>query len=77
MSSLSHYNIDNVRQDKDGLACRLQEKEDKTKAWINEKNVEVYDAAGVRVKSGDASVINSLAPNKMYIINGKKFIIKK
>ena len=45
--------------------------------FANEKNVEVYDAAGVRVKSGDASVINSLAPNKMYIINGKKFIIKK
>lgn len=45
--------------------------------FANEKNVEVYDAAGVRVKSGDASVIKSLAPNKMYIINGKKFIIKK
>lgn len=44
VSSLSHYNIDNVRQDKDGLACRLQEKADKTKVWINEKNVEVpYD----------------------------------
>lgn len=48
-----------------------------SKIFANEKNVEVYDAAGVRVKSGDASVINSLAPNKMYIINGKKFIIKK
>lgn len=45
--------------------------------FANEKNVEVYDASGVRVKSGDASVIKSLAPNKMYIINGKKFIIKK
>ena len=44
--------------------------------FANEKNVEVYDAAGVRVKSGDASVINSLAPNKLYIINGKKVIIR-
>lgn len=48
-----------------------------SKIFANEKNVEVYDAAGVRVKSGDASVINSLAPNKLYIINGKKYIIRK
>lgn len=48
-----------------------------SKIFANEKNVEVYNAAGVRVKSGDASVINSLAPNKLYIINGKKYIIRK
>lgn len=40
VSSLSHYNIDNVRQDKDGLACRLQKKYGKD-IWVNEKDVEV------------------------------------
>ena len=48
-----------------------------SKIFAGEKNVEVYNAAGVRVKSGDASVIKSLTPNKMYIINGKKYIIRK
>ncbi|MGM9733336.1 MAG: hypothetical protein ACI3YT_04350 [Prevotella sp.] len=41
-----------------------------------EGNVEIYNANGQLVKSGDASAIKSLAPNKMYIINGKKVIIK-
>lgn len=38
--------------------------------------VEIYNANGQLVKSGNASAIKSLAPNKMYIINGKKVIIK-
>ena len=42
-----------------------------------EGNVEIYDAKGMLVKSGDASVVKTLAPNKMYIINGKKVIIRK
>ena len=41
-----------------------------------EGNVEIYNANGQLIKSGDASAIKSLAPNKMYIINGKKVIIK-
>ena len=41
-----------------------------------EGNVEIYNANGHLIKSGDASAIKSLAPNKMYIINGKKVIIK-
>ena len=41
-----------------------------------EGNVEIYNANGQLVKRGDASAIKSLAPNKMYIINGKKVIIK-
>ena len=41
-----------------------------------EGNVEIYNANGQLVKSGNASAIKSLAPNKMYIINGKKVIIK-
>ena len=41
VSSLSHYNIDNVMEDKDGLAARMKKKPDGTEAWINEKNVEV------------------------------------
>ena len=41
-----------------------------------EGNVEIYNANGQLIKSGNASAIKSLAPNKMYIINGKKVIIK-
>ena len=41
-----------------------------------EGNVEIYNANGQLVKRGDASAIKTLAPNKMYIINGKKVIIK-
>ena len=41
-----------------------------------EGKVEIYNANGQLVKRGDASAIKSLAPNKMYIINGKKVIIK-
>ena len=41
-----------------------------------EGNVEIYNANGQLVKSGNASAIKTLAPNKLYIINGKKVIIK-
>ena len=41
-----------------------------------EGNVEIYNANGQLVKRGDARAIKTLAPNKMYIINGKKVIIK-
>ena len=41
-----------------------------------EGNVEIYNANGQFVKRGNASAIKTLAPNKMYIINGKKVIIK-
>ena len=41
-----------------------------------EGKVEIYNANGQLVKRGDASAIKTLAPNKMYIINGKKVIIK-
>lgn len=38
VSSLSHYNIDKVRQDKDGKATRLKKQPDGTEVWINEDN---------------------------------------
>ena len=41
VSSLSHFNIDNVRQDCTGKATRLQKRPDGTDVWINEDNVEV------------------------------------
>ena len=41
-----------------------------------EGKVEIYNANGQLVKIGNASAIKTLAPNKMYIINGKKVIIK-
>ena len=41
VSSLSHYNIDNVMEDKNGLATRLKKKPDGTEAWVNENGKEV------------------------------------
>ena len=41
VSSLSHFNIDNVREDKNGLAVREEKQKDGTSKWINEKNEEV------------------------------------
>lgn len=41
MSSLSHFNVDNVRQDKDGKAVREVKQKDGTSKWMREDNVEV------------------------------------
>ena len=41
MSSLSHYNIDNVMEDKNGLASRMKKKPDGSEVWINEIGEEV------------------------------------
>ena len=38
VSSLSHYNIDNVMEDKDGNAARKKKMPDGTEVWFNEKN---------------------------------------
>lgn len=38
VSSLSHYNIDNVRQDKNGKAVRMKKQLDGTSFWVNETN---------------------------------------
>lgn len=44
VSSLSHYNIDNVREDINGKAVRKQKKEDGTEVWINEDKIEISEA---------------------------------
>ena len=44
VSSLSHYNIDNVMEDKNGLAARKKTKPDGTDVWINEHGNEVPEA---------------------------------
>ena len=41
VSSLSHFNVDNVRQDKDGKAVREVKQKDGTSKWMREDNVEV------------------------------------
>lgn len=40
VSSLSHFNIDNMRMTKDGKACKEIEK-DGTKVWMNQDNIQV------------------------------------
>lgn len=44
VSSLSHYNIDNVMEDKNGLATRKKQKPDGTHIWVNEHNQEVLES---------------------------------
>ena len=44
VSSLSHYNIDNVMQDKDGLAARKKKLPDGREVWVNEHGKEVPEA---------------------------------
>ena len=41
VSSLSHYNVDKVREDQDGRVCRRQQLPDGKIIWVNEDNVEV------------------------------------
>ena len=43
ISSLSHYNVENVKEDKDGKAVRQKIKEDGTKYWENEDGLEVNE----------------------------------
>ena len=50
MSSLSHYNIDNVRVDKNGKATRLKKQPDGTKVWINEDNQVVQEEDTILIK---------------------------
>ena len=45
VSSLSHYNVDNVMEDKDGLAARKKTKPDGTEVWVSENNTEVDESA--------------------------------
>lgn len=44
VSSLSHYNVDNVMEDKNGLAARKKQKPDGSFAWINEHNEEINES---------------------------------
>ena len=41
VSSLSHFNVDDVREDKDGLACRKEKLPDGREVWKNETGAEV------------------------------------
>lgn len=43
MSSLSHYNVDNVMEDKNGLAARKKKKPDGTDVWVSENGKEVAE----------------------------------
>lgn len=49
VSSLSHFNIDGVREDKNGMACRLQKNPDGTTCWINERNEVVAESDTAKI----------------------------
>ena len=44
VSSLSHYNVDNVMEDANGLAARKRQKPDGTSVWVNEQNKEIPES---------------------------------
>lgn len=44
VSSLSHYNVDNVRQDASGRAVRQRKRPDGTVVWVREDGIEVNEA---------------------------------
>lgn len=44
VSSLSHFNVDNVMEDKNGLAARLRKKPDGTSIWVSEDGKEVEES---------------------------------
>lgn len=41
VSSLSHFNVDNMREDANGMACREEKRDDGTSRWLNQINQEV------------------------------------
>lgn len=43
VSSLSHYNVDNVMEDKDGFAARKKKKPDGLEIWVTEDGREVSE----------------------------------
>ena len=43
VSSLSHYNVDNVMEDSNGLAARKKKKPDGTDVWVSENGKEVSE----------------------------------
>ena len=43
VSSLSHYNVDNVMEDSNGLAARKKKKPDGTDVWVSENGKEVAE----------------------------------
>lgn len=49
VSSLSHYNIDDVRQDTNGKAVRKQKTPDGKEVWLNEDKKEVSEADAQRI----------------------------
>lgn len=45
MSSLSHYNVDDVREDENGKAVRKSKNAEGKEVWLNEKKEEVSEAS--------------------------------
>lgn len=73
VSSLSHFNIDNVRQDKNGLACRAQKSDNGSEIWLNEKNEQVRfeDTEKITDDFDDiASVIRKTVKDFQYVCFG-------
>ena len=60
VSSLSHYNVDNVRQDKDGKAVRLQKRPDGTEFWVNEDNKELKEEETIRITDDIDEILNCI-----------------
>jgi len=60
VSSLSHYNVDNVHVDKDGKACRKRKQPDGTEKWMNELNQEVNEADLQRITDDIDDIVDCI-----------------
>lgn len=60
VSSLSHYNIDNVREDKNGRVARPQVKPDKTVSWINEDNAEIPESETSIITDDSDEIVDAI-----------------
>lgn len=49
VSSLSHYNVDDVREDRDGLACRKEKLPDGKEIWKNEAGQVIPEEETVKI----------------------------
>lgn len=60
VSSLSHYNIDDVRQDKDGRAVRKQKRPDGTEFWETEDHQELREEDTVKITDDIDEILNCI-----------------
>lgn len=60
MSSLSHYNIDGVRRDKSGKACRKSKAPDGNEVWTRQDGVQVPESETIQIEDDIDLIIDCI-----------------